>query len=190
MYQRPSGTTHYENKICSILSSAHTWASFILAGKCDSQRHSTTGFSENVVVAKISNVRSFNHFPIKLGLTSFNNNNRASLVKKVWWSFPGCLIFFLERPRPLKISIVLLTTRNTLALSWSSCKLRIGSNLQLSCTWRSGPEIHNYSIRPFHRPCTETFPPPLIYCFLGCHSVFFEDPIQCLSRLLLRPLSV
>ena len=90
----------------------------------------------------------------------------------------------------LKVSVVLLTTRITLALSSSSCKLRIGSNLQLSCTWHSGPEIHNYSIRLFHRPYTETFSPPPIYCFLGCHSVFYEDPIQCLSRLLLRPLSV
>ena len=120
----------------------------------------------------------FNHFAIKLGLTSFNNNNRASLVKKVRWSFPGCLSFFVTTSTSkLKVSIVLLTTRNTLALSSSSCKLRIGSNLQLSCTWHSGPEIHNYSIRLFHRPYTETFSPSPIYCFLGCHSLFFEDLI-------------
>ena len=44
----------YEYEIFSMLSSAHAWASVILAGKRDSRRHSTTGFSENVVVAEIS----------------------------------------------------------------------------------------------------------------------------------------
>ena len=47
MYQRPEGDFTTRARF-----SAHAWASSILAGKCDSQRHSTTGFSENVVVAK------------------------------------------------------------------------------------------------------------------------------------------
>ena len=37
-----------------ILSIAHAWASVILAGKHDSRRHSTTSFSENVVMAGTS----------------------------------------------------------------------------------------------------------------------------------------
>ena len=45
---------YYEYEISSILSNAHTLTSFILAGKRDSRRHSTTSFSENVVVAERS----------------------------------------------------------------------------------------------------------------------------------------
>ena len=41
----------YENKIFSILSSVRAWTWVILAGKRDSRRHSTTSFSENVVLA-------------------------------------------------------------------------------------------------------------------------------------------
>ena len=44
----------YEYEIFSILSIAHAWTSVILAGKRDSCRHSTTSFSENVVVAGAS----------------------------------------------------------------------------------------------------------------------------------------
>ena len=47
----------YEYEIFSILSIdsiAHAWTSVILAGKRDNRRHSTTGFSENVVMAKTS----------------------------------------------------------------------------------------------------------------------------------------
>ena len=51
----------YEYEIFSIPSSARAWTSVILAGKRGSRRHSTTSFSENVVVAewnKVSNFRS------------------------------------------------------------------------------------------------------------------------------------
>ena len=44
----------YEYQIFSMLSIAHAWASVNLAGKRDSLRHSTTSFSENVVVAGTS----------------------------------------------------------------------------------------------------------------------------------------
>ena len=44
----------YEYEIFSMLSIAHAWTSVILAGKRDSRRHSTTSFSENVVVAGTS----------------------------------------------------------------------------------------------------------------------------------------
>ena len=44
----------YEYEIFSILSIARAWTSVILAGKRDSRRHSTTSFSENVVVAGTS----------------------------------------------------------------------------------------------------------------------------------------
>jgi len=41
----------YEYEIFSVLSSALAWTNVILAGKRDSRRHSTTSFSENVIVA-------------------------------------------------------------------------------------------------------------------------------------------
>ena len=41
----------FEYEIFSILSIARAGTSVILAGKLDSRSHSTTGFSENVVVA-------------------------------------------------------------------------------------------------------------------------------------------
>ena len=44
----------YEYEIFSILSSALAWTNVILAGKCDSRRHSTMSFSENVVVGGTS----------------------------------------------------------------------------------------------------------------------------------------
>ena len=42
------------NAIFPILSSARARTKVILAGKCGSRRHSTTSFSENVVVAETS----------------------------------------------------------------------------------------------------------------------------------------
>ena len=44
----------FEYEIFSMLSIARAWTSVILAGKRDSRRHSTTSFSENVVVAGTS----------------------------------------------------------------------------------------------------------------------------------------
>jgi len=44
-----------ENEFFSILSNAHARTNAILARKCDSYRHSTTSFNENVV----ANVRNF-----------------------------------------------------------------------------------------------------------------------------------
>ena len=72
-----------------IPSSARAWTSVILAGKPDSRRHSTTGFSE------LSNVRSFIILRSRVGLTSFNTDNSAifSNEKKVQWSFPGYPFF-------------------------------------------------------------------------------------------------
>ena len=43
-----------ENEFLSILSNPHARTNSILARKCDSHRHSTTSFNENVVVAKTS----------------------------------------------------------------------------------------------------------------------------------------
>ena len=43
-----------KNAIFPILSSARARTKVILAGKCGSRRHSTTSFSENVVVAETS----------------------------------------------------------------------------------------------------------------------------------------
>ena len=60
----------------------------ILAGKRDSRHHSTTSFSENVVVARTSFKKSCKSFIILLtgeGLTSFSINNRTNFFgeKKV-----------------------------------------------------------------------------------------------------------
>ena len=70
----------------------------ILAGKRDSRRRSTTGFSENVVVTETSyqnNVRRFIILISGEGFTSFNKNKRVNLFcwKKVKRSFPGVNIF-------------------------------------------------------------------------------------------------
>ena len=43
-----------ENDISSILSSVRAWTSDIFAGKCDNRRHSTMGFSKNVLMAETS----------------------------------------------------------------------------------------------------------------------------------------
>ena len=69
----------YEYKIFSILSIAQAWTSVILAGKRDSRRHTTTSFSEEVVVAGISYQmsRSFIILLSGEGLTSFSINNRT-----------------------------------------------------------------------------------------------------------------
>ena len=53
-----------------ILSSARARTNVILAGKCDSHRHSATSFSENVVVAKMS-------YRI-VGILSFSEREMAS----------------------------------------------------------------------------------------------------------------
>ena len=79
----------YEYEISSILRSARAWNSVILAGKRDSLRHSTTSFSENVVVS----------YPSGEGSTSFKKDNNATLST---WSFPGCL-FFWESAKKLSV---------------------------------------------------------------------------------------
>ena len=55
----------YEYEIFSVLSSARAWTNVILAGKCDSRRHSTTSFSENVIAGTIW---KFNHYATGKGL--------------------------------------------------------------------------------------------------------------------------
>ena len=56
----------YEYEIFSVLSSARAWTNVILAGKCDSRRHSTTSFSENVIAA--GTIWKFNHYATGKGL--------------------------------------------------------------------------------------------------------------------------
>ena len=85
----------YEYKIFSILSIGQAWTSVILAGKRDSLRHSTTSFSEEVVVAGTSYqmLESFSILVSGEGLTSCSINNPAnffgekSTVKLSWVSF-------------------------------------------------------------------------------------------------------
>ena len=45
---------YFEYEFFPVLSRARAWANVILAEKRDSRRHSTTSFSENVVVAGTS----------------------------------------------------------------------------------------------------------------------------------------
>ena len=85
----------YEYQIFSVLSSAFAWASVILAGKRDSLRHSTTSFSENVVVAgichQILEVWSFcdregaKRSPVKITALIFQVQN--STMKLSGWTF-------------------------------------------------------------------------------------------------------
>ena len=51
---RFSDETTTSTRLNTRLSSARRWTSVILAGKRDSRRHSTTSFSENVVMAETS----------------------------------------------------------------------------------------------------------------------------------------
>ena len=51
---RTAKRMRFSQYLVGLLSTASTWTRFILAGKCISRRHSTTSFSENVVVAKKS----------------------------------------------------------------------------------------------------------------------------------------
>ena len=87
----------YEYEIFSIASSARAWGSDILAGKHGSRRHSTTSFSQRVVVAGggLSNVRSFSILQSGEGSTSFNNDNSSnfSCEKKYNEEFRG--VYFL-----------------------------------------------------------------------------------------------
>ena len=46
------GEDDFEDGIFTMLNSTRGWTSVILAGKRDSRRHSTTSFSENVVMAE------------------------------------------------------------------------------------------------------------------------------------------
>ena len=71
----------------------------ILAGRRGSCRHSTTSFSENVVVVEMSyqklEVLLFCYRESREGLTTFNIDNSAIFFneKEVRGSFPGCLFF-------------------------------------------------------------------------------------------------
>ena len=47
-------TFYDEDENFPVRSSAHVRTNVILAGKCDSHRHSSTSFSENAVVEKTS----------------------------------------------------------------------------------------------------------------------------------------
>ena len=51
---RTAKKTRFSQYLVRLLSTSNTWTRVILTGKCISRRHSTTSFSENVVVTKIS----------------------------------------------------------------------------------------------------------------------------------------
>ena len=90
----------------SILSSARARTNIILAGKSDSRRHSTTSFSENVLVAKTSLYQM-------LGILPFSHREKALppskemsvltfVMKKSTMKLSGVSIF-REQARKLKI---------------------------------------------------------------------------------------
>ena len=97
---------NYEYYIFSVLSSAHAGASVILAGKSDSRRHFTTGFSKSGG-NKLLNVRSFIILQKGEGLTSFSIDNRADIyVKKSKKKISGVSFF---RTRAKTLSSISLT---------------------------------------------------------------------------------
>ena len=80
-----------------MLRCAREWTSVVLAGKRDSRRHSTTSFSENVVVAETSyqNVRSFIVLQTVEGLTSNKGKSaNVSCENKYSEAFQG--VHFLK----------------------------------------------------------------------------------------------
>ena len=82
----------YEYEIFSILSSVHAWTSVILGGKCDSRRHPTTGFRENVVVTEID-------YPMLEVLSFCYRERLKGAVSRKSSSF--CLILPITRPQSL-----------------------------------------------------------------------------------------
>ena len=80
---RPFDQSDYEYEILSVLS-ARTRASVILAGKRGSRRHSTTSFSENVMLAdtsdKVLEVLLFCGWEI--AYSPFNQDNSALFWRK------------------------------------------------------------------------------------------------------------
>ena len=80
---------HYEDEIFSILSISHARTSVIMAAKRESRRHSTTSFSENVVVAGTSYKNLERAKPPSVSIPVL-----ASLVKKSNMKFSGVSFFF------------------------------------------------------------------------------------------------
>ena len=69
-----------ENAIFSILSSARARTKVILAGKCGSRFHSTTSFSENVIVAEKSYKMLESFFDRERAVTSFTTDRSANFL--------------------------------------------------------------------------------------------------------------
>ena len=70
------------NEIFAILSGARVRTNVILAGKCDSHRHSSTSFSENVVVAKTSyQMLGILSFCYRESMNNRSNNNFFGEIK-------------------------------------------------------------------------------------------------------------
>ena len=90
----------YEYEIFSLLSSALAWTNVILAGKCDSRRHPTTGVSENVVVAGISYQIVIVLQPGK-GETFSNKNNGTNFSGENSTMKPSWLNMFRQHAKKL-----------------------------------------------------------------------------------------
>ena len=79
---------HYESKIFSILSSAHSWTSVIFSGKRDNRHRSATGFSG--IVTQTGYRMSVAILRSGEGSIFFNINNHANFSgekkKRLQWS--------------------------------------------------------------------------------------------------------
>ena len=81
-----------------------------MAAKRDSRRHSTSSFSEIVVLwDKSYRVFNIGFIILRLGdsLTSFNQDNSAK-SKRCTMSYPGCLLFENTREKNFKLNLVLV----------------------------------------------------------------------------------
>ena len=85
-----------------MLSIARAWISVILAGKRESRRHSTTSFSENVVMAKTS----YQTLEV-LSLCDWERVLSKRRGEKGQWSLSGSL-FFENTQKNLKANLVVV----------------------------------------------------------------------------------
>ena len=79
-----------------------------MAAKRDSRRHSTSSFSDNVVLwDKSYSVIGFIISRLADSLTSSNQDNTAN-SKRCTMSYPGCLLFENTREKNFKLNLVLV----------------------------------------------------------------------------------
>ena len=127
----------------------------IFAGKSDSRRHSTTGFSENVVVTGTSlviNWKKFYQLAIGEDLTSFSINNCSNISgekKKGKWIELSGAPYSENTPGNIKLSLILVLVLKSKALD-CYCKKQINNNFPWSVflwakKWREN--VQNFAVK-------------------------------------------